>query len=238
MSTLKTRAPGHRRNERLDARDGFWDKPVRLILWPLSPTDIVMARRSLQAFALLMRGAARIAALLMLGLGVAQAQPAGTKPAARATVSAEPNMTTASFGDWVLRCQKLPQSATGRVCEVAQTMQVQGQNAPVAQFAIGRGSNSEPLRATAVVPPSISFPSNVQVALGKDASPLELDWRRCLPGACFADLVVKEDQLKRWRAASENGRLIFKDAAGREIAVPLSFQGLGPALDALARETF
>lgn len=195
-----------------------------------------MARRSLQAFPLAMCGAARIVAVLVLGSCVAQAQPAGTKPVARPPVSAEPNMTTASFGDWVLRCQKLPQNAAGRVCEVAQTMQVQGQNAPVAQFAIGRASKSEPLRATAVVPPSVSFPSNVQVALDKDASPLELDWRRCLPGACFADLVVKEDQLKRWRTATETGRLIFKDASSREVAIPLSFQGLGPALDALAKE--
>lgn len=175
--------------------------------------------------------------LLLLGPGAAQAQPAATKPAARPPVSAEPNMTTATFGDWVLRCQRLPQSGAERVCEVAQTMQVQGQNAPVAQFAIGRASKSEPLRATAVVPASISFPSNVQVALDKDASPLQLDWRRCLPGGCFADLVVKEDQLKRWRTASESGRLVFKDASGREIAIPLSFQGLGPALDALAKET-
>ncbi|MGN6095803.1 MAG: invasion associated locus B family protein [Bosea sp. (in: a-proteobacteria)] len=197
-----------------------------------------MARRSLQTWPLVVGRIAPVVALLALGLDGAQAQPAGTKPAARPPVSAEPTMTTASFGDWVLRCQKLPQNTAGRVCEVAQTMQIQGQSAPVAQFAIGRASKTEPLRATAVVPPNVSFPSNVQVALEKDSSPLELDWRRCVPGACLADLVLKEDQLKRWRAASENGRLVFKDATGREIAIALSFLGLGPALDALAKETF
>lgn len=197
-----------------------------------------MARRSLQALPLAACATATVVAMLALGLGVAQAQPSAPKPAARPPISAEPNMTTASFGDWVLRCQKLPENAGGRVCEVAQTMQVQGQSAPIAQFAIGRAGKSEPLRGTAVVPPSVSFPSHVQVALDKDTPPLELEWRRCLPGACLADLVLKEDQLKRWRAASENGRLVFKDATGRERVIALSFQGLGPALDALAKETF
>lgn len=89
-----------------------------------------------------------------------------------------------------------------RVREVSQTMQVQGQSAPVAQFAIGCVGKSEPLRATVVVPPSVSFPSSALVTIEKDSSSLELTWRRCLPGGCFADLAVTDNQLKRWRGAS------------------------------------
>lgn len=236
MSTVK--APldhGECPEKTLDARGSFWENAVSLP--PRQMLRISSMTRCLPPFLrIATRGIAASGAMLMLGLGGAQAQPAAAKPQARPPISAEPSMTTASFGDWVLRCQRLPQSPTGRVCEVAQTMQVQGQNAPVAQLAIGRSGKGEPLRATAVVPASVSFPSNVQLALDKDTSPLELDWRRCLPGGCFADLVIKDEQLKRWRAASEKGRLIFKDAAGRDITIPLSLQGLGPALDALANE--
>jgi hypothetical protein len=33
----------------------------------------------------------------------------------------------------------------------------------------------------------------------------------------------------------EAGQIDFQDAAGRELGMPISFCGLGPALDALAR---
>ncbi|WP_271023478.1 hypothetical protein [Rhizobium sp. RCAM05973] len=66
--------------------------------------------------------------------------PAAAAPASSAApVSSEPNTTTASFGDWTLRCQRVGEAGKAtRVCEVAQAMQVQGQTAPVAQIAIGR----------------------------------------------------------------------------------------------------
>lgn len=60
----------------------------------------------------------------------ALAQPAVSKTAAPpaavpAPVSSEPGVTTASFGDWSLQCQRLDADGkAGRVCEVSQTIQV------------------------------------------------------------------------------------------------------------------
>ncbi|GJE70803.1 invasion associated locus B family protein [Methylorubrum podarium] len=151
---------------------------------------------------------------------------------------AEPGLTTASFGDWLLRCQRTGEAEKAeRVCEVAQSLQVQGQPAPIAQIAVGR-IGPAPLRVTAALPVTVSFPSAVKVLAGeKDAPSLELAWRRCQQGGCLADAALSEDVLKRWRGSAEPGRILFKDAAGREIALPLSMRGLGPALDALAKET-
>ncbi|KRD95869.1 hypothetical protein ASE63_12710 [Bosea sp. Root381] len=186
--------------------------------------------------------AALALAALALTCNAALSQPAGAPrqnaqaaPAAPA-VPAGPSQTTASFGDWTLRCQRLVADKPERACEVAQTFQVQGQSAPLAQFAIGRTGKGEPLRATAVVPANVSFPSNVQVAMENDGALLDLSWRRCMPGGCIADVVVKDEQFKSWRAATERGRLGFTDATGRAINLPLSFNGLGQALDALSKE--
>jgi len=166
--------------------------------------------------------------------------PAATTPAvppAAAQVSAEPSVTTASFGDWTLRCQRLDAAKPGRICEVALVLQAQGQQAPIAQIAIGRIANNEPLRVTAVMPVSVTFPSSVQIVIGeKDAKPLDLPWRRCIPTGCFADATPGDDMLRQWRKAGEAGRIQFKDAAGRDLALPLSTRGLDPALDALAKE--
>ena len=168
--------------------------------------------------------------------GTAAPVPATSAPAI-APVPAEPGTTTASFGDWVLRCQRVGEGDAGpRVCEVAQAMQAQGPKAPIAQIAIGRSAPGEPLRVTLVVVPDLSFPSSAQVVGDSTGPVLELPWRRCLPGGCFADAVAKDDLLKRWRGATEPGRIVVKSASGRDVAIPLSFRGLAPALDALAKE--
>ncbi|MFE1599561.1 invasion associated locus B family protein [Methylobacterium sp. ID0610] len=186
-------------------------------------------------------------ALAALGLlaGAAAAQPGPTRPAAAPAsppaVSAEPGLTTASFGDWVLRCQRLAEGEKPvRLCEASQAMQIQGQAAPIAQVAIGRPAGETGLRVTALLPVSVSFPSGVRVSGddkdGKEAGALDLAWRRCVPGGCLADGPAEDEALKRWRDGVGTGRLAFKDAAGRELGIPVSFRGLGPALDALARE--
>lgn len=190
--------------------------------------------RTIFAWALLGIGMAALA-------GPAAAQPAASKPAgppAAAAVSPEPSSTTASFGDWTLRCQRVADAGkTVRICEVAQVLQAQGQQAPIAQVALGRLANGEPVRVTAVMPVSVSFPSSVQITMGeKDAKPVELPWRRCLPTGCFAETAPGDDVLKQWRKASEPGRILFRDAAGRDLALPLSARGLDQALDALAKE--
>lgn len=184
-------------------------------------------------------------ALLLAGCTLADAQAAKTgqqptPPAVApkaAPVSADPASTSATYGDWVLRCQRVGQAdKTQRVCEVAQTIQVQGQPSPIAQLALGKIAASDPLRVTVALPNNISLPGSIVLGLSeKDPTPMPLTWRRCLPGACIADLTLTVDQLKAVRVASDAGRLVFKDAAGRDVVLPISFRGLAQALDALSK---
>jgi invasion protein IalB len=152
-------------------------------------------------------------------------------------VSSDPQSTTAAYGDWVVRCQRIGQGAASQhVCEAAEIIQTQGAQGPIAQIAIGRVTAADPLRLTLVLPPNVSFPSTPRMsAEEKDPHPLDLNWRKCLPGGCFADIEFKDDVLQRWRAMNGQGAISFKDSAGRDISVPFSFRGLGPALDALAK---
>jgi invasion protein IalB len=177
----------------------------------------------------------------------AQAQPQvpAAKPAvppdrpAADTEGAE--QTTATYGDWQIRCQLTPavagQSAR-RSCELVQSVVLQGQTAPFAQLGFGRLAAAGPIFFTAVVPTNVTFPSSVKVALdGNDKQPpLEIPWTRCLPGGCFASIEIKDDVMKRWRTQSQSGRVTFKNGAGQDLAVPISFKGLAQALDAFAKE--
>ena len=178
---------------------------------------------------------------LVPAIASAQAPKAATKEAPKAAASAPapvgtaPERTTASFGDWVLRCETI--AGAKRVCEVAQTMSAQGQTNPVAQVAIGRRGPNEGKQLTVVLPTNVAIVTHPQLFTAKtDAAPLDLAWQRCAPGGCFASAPVTDEVVNGLAAQTEQGRIAFKDAADRDAAVPLSFRGLSQALAALAKE--
>ena len=159
--------------------------------------------------------------------------PAAPPPTA---VSTTPQMTTATYGDWVLRCQVSGDPPEQQhVCEVAQTLQVQG-TGPIAQIVFGRTAARAPLLLTVILPTNVTFPSSVLLSTDeKDTQPAELGWQRCLPAGCIANGEVKDDLLRRWRPQTGQGRLQFKEGDGRDIMLAFSFRGLAQALDAMAK---
>jgi invasion protein IalB len=196
---------------------------------------------------LMRRPPAIVAALLAVMPALALAQTKSPPPARTAATAAAqpkppgpvgntPERTTASFGDWVLRCETIAEQAK-RVCEVALVMSVQGQTNPVAQVAIGKPVPNESRRLTLVLPTNIAIGTRPQATLAQaGAAPIELTWQRCAPGACFASAALADETITMFGAQTEPGRLVFKDAADREVALPLSFRGLPQALAALAKE--
>jgi invasion protein IalB len=163
-------------------------------------------------------------------------KPADPKPAASLPVPADPAQTTASYGDWVLRCVRTGDNASApRACELVQTMVLQGQQQPLAQVALGYDKNE--LRLTLLVPPAISFSRGPVLGVSAGPAPnFVLAWRRCLPSGCYADVQVGQDLLKLLRTRSEPMQITFKDAGERDVTLPFSFRGLVAALDALAKE--
>ncbi len=163
--------------------------------------------------------------------------PTAAPPAAAAPVSADPQDTTATYGTWTLRCQhSAPGAPTARLCAVIQAIQFQGQQGVVAQIVVTRATPKDPMHIAIILPPNISFPSTVKAMIDeKDTQPVELAWQRCLPNGCVAEAELKEDALKRWKAQSDAGRLEFRDAQGRDLAMPFSFKGFAQALDGYAK---
>lgn len=169
-----------------------------------------------------------VALSLVMAASSAQAQQRQAAPAA-----AQPDNTTATFGDWLHRCQ---QSTNGRSCEIAQALHVKGQQGPVALIAIGRPVKAEPIKLVVQVPPNLAFGTALRVALGEKDEGTQTTWLRCIPGGCFAEAVMTDDLMKRWRAFGEAGQLRYTDAANRPVTLPFSLRGFSAAVDALARE--
>jgi invasion protein IalB len=162
------------------------------------------------------------------------------KPGAPTPVSPVPQSTTASFGDWVVRCRRIDQApGNPTACEVAQTLQVQGQG-PIAEIAFGHPpgkdtTSRERMRVVVVLPNNVTFSGPVLMSVDEKDKPIELTFRRCLQSGCFADAEPSDDVLVRWRGQDGRGRLAFKDGGNRDIVLPFSFRGLAQALDAMSK---
>ena len=60
-------------------------------------------------------------------------------------VSTEPQNTSATYGDWILRCARGQDGV--RVCELDQPFQAQGQQGLYAQLIVTRGTGKDGFRA-------------------------------------------------------------------------------------------
>jgi invasion protein IalB len=176
-------------------------------------------------------------AALLLAPVFSAAALAQTAPKPPAPVGTEPQSTSASYGDWTVRCDRIADGdKTVKICEAVGVIRNQNQNA-VAQAIVSRASKAEPLKLTAQAPNNVLIPSVVKFTPGgKDAKPWELGLRRATPIGVFADLALSDAQLLALHGPAEAGALEFTDAAGRAVSLPLSLRGLPQALDALARE--
>lgn len=174
--------------------------------------------------------------LVLGGAGAAQAQNAAAsgnqakKPAAAAE-PAGPQATTATYGDWVVRCV-VPQPQAAKVCEAVTGVQAQGQQGLLTQIVVGRAAKDQPVHLIVQLPAGVFLPPGATLYLDDKAkSGIDTVFSSC-PRGCFADVELKADQLGALKAAKGPGRLEFVDAARKRIAVPISFNGLGAATDA------
>lgn len=170
------------------------------------------------------------------------AQPApansatGAQPAGPA--GAEPQATTATFGNWILRCQEVG-GGKPKVCEISQSIQLQNQSGPAAQYGIAATDQKDEWILVAVLPPNVSFPSSVKFVAGSKADKseltVELNWRRCLPGGCFAEARLSHSVLNKISQIAEPGQMNFQNAAGASVGTPIYFSGLSQAMQAFIK---
>jgi len=178
-------------------------------------------------------------ALSIAGTAVAQAQTPATKsntPPAAPSVSGEPALTTATYGDWVLRCVRTGDSGTGpQTCEVVQSIILPNQQAPIAQVAIGSVDKTSGLRLTIVVPVAVSLGKGPTITGTGSSVLFDLSWRRCLPSGCYADIALTPEAVKMLHARTEPAALVFRDSAENDVNLPFSMRGFSQALDAFPK---
>jgi len=121
-------------------------------------------------------------------------------------------------------------------CEMVQATTAQGQTNPFSQIAFGRPSKTVPVKLAVQLPLGVWLPSNVKFTFDAKQPPIAVTYKRCLPAACFADVELKDDLIKKIRDATDQGTLEFDDSNARPVKVPVSFKGFAQAFDAMAKE--
>jgi invasion protein IalB len=189
-----------------------------------------MTRRGLTHFLLL---ACLLTGLALFGLpGIAVAQAPAPPPAQSA-----PQQTTATYEDWIVRCETQPGPPPQKFCEMVQFTQMKGQGGGViSQIAIGRPVKGQPVKLVIQLPIGVWLPTGIKLAVGAKDPGLLTTFKRCIPAACFADAEIKDDTIRKFRTATEAGQIQFKDGNQKDGTLPVSFKGFGTAFDALAKE--
>jgi invasion protein IalB len=147
--------------------------------------------------------AAAAGALLGAFIGETAAQPAAP-PATQPAQPPNPQRTTATYDDWVVRCEVHPGPPQRKLCDIAQMAQVQGQANPISRVGIPKPAKGEAIKLVIQLPVNVSVPGGVKIqADEKDPGPVA-PFKRCVPAGCFAEVDLKDDTMKKFRAGAQS----------------------------------
>jgi len=165
--------------------------------------------------------------------GIAAAQAPAPPPAA---APAPPQQTTATYEDWIVRCETQPGPPPQKFCEMVQFTQVKGGGSVISQVAIGRPLKGQPVKLVIQLPIGVWLPTGIKLMTGAKDPGLLTAFKRCLPSACFTDAEISADMIRKFRTTTEAGQIQFKDGNQKDASLPVSFKGFGTAFDALQKE--
>jgi invasion protein IalB len=161
--------------------------------------------------------------------------PAAALPSTVVLRAGAQQSTTATYEDWTVRCLTNAGPPPQKLCDMEQLSHLQSKEQPFSRVAIARPEKGKPIALIVQVPVNVWLATGIRIEIdGKDSSP-STSFVRCAPAGCFAEIGLSADVQKRFRTATEPGRILYKEAAQQDVAVPQSFKGFGQAFDALAK---
>ena len=160
------------------------------------------------------------------GFAIGAALSAGIAMFTPALLAAEtqPSQTTATFGNWTVRCQ--PVSGTGtKACEMLQAISTT--SGTIANLAIGRLPGNQDLRLVVQLPIGVSLSETVDIEVpGADVT--RATFEACFPNLCVAQATLSDDALEAFKA-SDALTIAFKDRTKKNVALKASLNGFSAA---------
>src|SRR5690349_410203 len=88
--------------------------------------------------------------------------PAAAQQQPAAQNGQQPQQTTATYEDWIVRCETAQGPPVRKSCEMVQYTQAKGGQGVISQVAIGRASKTDPFKLVVQLPIGIWLPSGVK----------------------------------------------------------------------------
>lgn len=187
--------------------------------------------------------------VLLAAVPVTAQQPAPPRPAPRPAPAPRtpppqaqpappvqgPQRTSATYGDWIVRCE-IPEGQTQKTCDMEQLAQMQGQTNPISRIAIPLPIKGQEAKLIVQLPVNVSLAGGVKIEVDPKDRGLTIPFTRCVPAGCLAEAALKEEEIRRFRAETQPGKMLYKNAGEQPVTIPLSFKGFGQAFDALIKQ--
>ncbi len=150
---------------------------------------------------------------------------------AQETLPPAPEMTTATYRAWTLRCVASAGDGNLPVCEVGQTLTAAETGSPVARIALGRLGADQPVKLVVQVPTGVWLPADVRID-APDGRSLTANFIAC-GQLCAAEAFPDEAFIATLKSAQAAATLTFQNGAQQPVEVEISLDGLATALAAL-----
>jgi len=147
-----------------------------------------------------------------------------------------PQRTTATFDDWTVTCNALPNQNSAKSCEMVHPQMATGQRDEVGQITISRSDKNQSFKIYFQVPPNVSLQAGIKFTPADKVPQIAAPFRWCLPSRCLADADLPTAALNQLRTLTESGHEEYIDAAQHGISLAVSFKGFSPALDWMEKQ--
>lgn len=154
---------------------------------------------------------------------------------AQELLSPAPEMTTATYRAWTLRCAVLDRDDNPTVCEVAQTLALAQTGTPVAQIALGRLAADQPMKLVVQLPTGVWLPANVRLD-APDGAQLIASFTAC-GQLCAAEALPDESFVESLKSSQSAAKLTFQNDEQQLVELEVSPDGLAAALAAMETGT-
>lgn len=162
----------------------------------------------------------------LLAAAALVAAVAATLPAHAAGEGDRPVQTTATYGDWTVRCRALA-AGTDQLCEMLQVVKAKGGQGALANIAVGRMPEDKTMRVVVQLPIAVHLPDAVQLKVGGKTL-VTPQFESCFQTFCLARADLGPEATEAFRKAGAMS-IVFKDRARAEKAVPVSLMGFTAA---------
>lgn len=158
-------------------------------------------------------------------------RPSTGTPQTSPTTGPQTSTSSATFEDWVMRCETKPPAP--QICEIVQAIATRSgqQQAVIAQVVLGRTAKTAPVRVIIQVPVGVWLPAGTSIVMEDQTPAIPVSYTRCMQNICMAEADLKPETLQILRKQAKPGKLEFEDGTRRKVALPLSFKGFAAALD-------